>query len=185
MPTSDLKSTARLHVFETPGSELKDSRRDTGQMAAPLKDEVLLSDVMREMVETRGLVQSLASTVVTIGQDVAYIKAERAAEKANPKTYSGAIRAVTGEVERGSKHNIEQDAAIAHVVTELATVKSDMAEVKSALAENNEMTAKVVSKVVDEAKGFMKDHPALGQALIGLAMAAIGAATMWLSGGHR
>lgn len=123
----DLKSTAKLHVFETPGSEAKDPRRDTGQMPAALRDEKLIGSLIDAVSKLDGNVQSLSKAVITIGLDVTEVKTDVAtlkdAKEAEARKTSGAIRAVSGDVARESQANHDQDAAIANIVTDVAALK--------------------------------------------------------------
>jgi hypothetical protein len=165
---ADSKVTAKLAPFPGVTEVQGPDYRPTGQMPAAVRNEQLLQKLIEQGKETRETLQTVVDGQVAI---VTRLGRLETASEERARKHSGGIKRVSSE-------NEDQNAAIGTLVV-------DVAEIKTALAENNAMTAKVVGKVVDEAKGFMKDHPALGQALIGLAMAAIGAATAWLAGGHH
>jgi chromosome segregation ATPase len=77
-------------------------------------------------------------------------------------------------VKGASQTNLEQDAA-------LAAIRTDVAAVKAALAQNNAWTR----ELVDAGKGFAKQHPQLVTALVNLTLAAATFATAWFAAKGR
>lgn len=177
MPES--KATARLKPFDV--TEVSGPHRDTATMPSALRLEKLLEACIEETKETRDETRETRRAVDNIaGQQVTIItrlsKLEADAEEERRKR-SGAIRAVTGEAERGSKHNLEQDAVIAHVVTRLAAVESNQA---AAATERGE-TAALVREIKSDVSSFLQKHPALSLALVTLATTLATALTGWLT----
>jgi hypothetical protein len=81
-----------------------------------------------------------------------------------------------------SAHDLSAAAAIAAEATARAErdeqLAKDVGAIRAELQENTFLTKKAIS-------GFAKEHPQLMTAIVGFVMAALGAATHWLSaGGH-
>jgi hypothetical protein len=109
-----------VDLKEIPGPD----RRVTSAIPRPLQVETLLKDVLKETIETRDAVHTLTNTVTAVAQDVSVLKAARVADEVERRRHSGSIAAVKTDTQKTSQHNLEQDAAIAHVITEVSEVKT-------------------------------------------------------------